>query len=383
MHSITGSSESLESRRIAFYAASYYNKDMKHAMNIRPAAAALLLCTASILPPAQQAAPQNGTSAGQAASVAVTKIGSYPCGRQPKQVLFSPDGSYIIMPLLDDKGFDVFSMQEKKVVRRISPPGAEKAGFAEGLFIPEKNAFFVSQMTTGTIHEYSYPDFSWRRSISTEGTWSKFIAWSPEQGLLAVSNWVSDDISLIDYESGAVVRKLKTGKAPRGMVFIDGGKTLVSLSFDSGIIEAFSVQSGKRTDSLSVPKACMRHIALAPGGTSAYVSDMYNRQVYRLSLHPLKITAQVRVFNNPNTIALLGGRWLFVSTRGPNNPADYTKRSPANGKIHIIDTADMSIQQTLTGGNQPTGLDLSPDGSYLCFSDFQDECIELYAVRQE
>ena len=37
----------------------------------------------------------------------LTKIGSYKCGRQPKQVLFSPDNKYVLMPLLDDKGFDI------------------------------------------------------------------------------------------------------------------------------------------------------------------------------------------------------------------------------------------------------------------------------------
>ena len=55
------------------------------------------------------------------------------------------------MPLLEDTGFDIFSVADKKVIKRITPPNAEKEGFAEGLFIPEKNAFFVSQMTTANI----------------------------------------------------------------------------------------------------------------------------------------------------------------------------------------------------------------------------------------
>ena len=105
----------------------------------------------------------------------LTKIGTFPCGQQPKQVLFSPDSKVIALPLLDDNGFDIFDMEEKKVVKRISPPNADKLGFAEGLFIKEKNCFFVSQMTTGTLYEYSCPDFKLKRSISTKGEWSKFI----------------------------------------------------------------------------------------------------------------------------------------------------------------------------------------------------------------
>ncbi|MBQ9538110.1 MAG: YVTN family beta-propeller repeat-containing protein, partial [Treponema sp.] len=292
------------------------------------------------------------------ASISLEKIGVYPCGKQPKQVLFSPDNKYVLLPLLEDTGFDVFSLEEKKVVRRISPPDADKHGFAEGLFIREKGVFLVSQMTTGCLYEYSCPGFEYKRTIKTGGTWSKFIAWSKERQLLAVSNWVSNDISIIDYSDGSLLRLISTGKAPRGMIFLDGGKVLVSLSFDSGLIEKFNVDTGKRTDCISVASSCMRHIACSSDQKTAFVSDMYNRQVYKLDLQSFKITGRCTVYRNPNTIDLLDDRWLFVSTRGPNNPQDYTKRSPSNGKIHIVDTKDMSIVKTFEGGNQPTGLDV-------------------------
>lgn len=319
-----------------------------------------------------------------ASPVSVEKIGVYPCGRQPKQVLFSPDGKYVLLPLLEDTGFDVFSVAEKKVIRRISPPDADKHGFAEGLFIPEKGVFLVSQMTTGCLYEYSWPEFEYKRTIKTGGTWSKFIAWSPEKDLLAVSNWVSNDISLLDYGTGKLIRLISTGKAPRGMLFLDGGSSLVSLSFDSGMIEKFDVDTGKRIKLIQIANSCMRHIVCTNDKLTAFVSDMYNRQIYKIDLKAFKITGQCRVYRNPNTIDLLGSsRYLFVSTRGPNNPEDYTKRSPSNGKIHIIDTTDMSIIETFEGGNQPTGLDVSDDGSLLCFSDFQDAALELYRIRQE
>ena len=314
------------------------------------------------------------------AQPALTKIGTYKCGRQPKQVLFSPDNKYVIMPLLEDTGFDIFSVADKKVIKRITPPNAEKEGFAEGLFIPEKNAFFVSQMTTANIYEYSYPDFKLRRTISTTGNWSKFIAWSSEKQLLAVSNWISNDISLIDYGTGKCIRKLKTGAAPRGLYFINGGKEIISLSFDSGKIEKFDVYTGKRLDSVTIENGAMRHIVMNSSKTTAYISDMYYRSIYEFDMATFKITRKTKVFNNPNTIDLLNDRWLFVSSRGPNNKEDYTKRSPENGKIQIIDTTTMQVVTSFEGGNQPTGLDVSDNGNLLCFSNFQDENIELYEI---
>ena len=311
----------------------------------------------------------------------LTKVGTYKCGRQPKQVLFSPDSKYIIMPLLDDNGFDIFSVQEKKIIKRINPPNAAKVGFAEGLFIPQKNTFLVSQMTTANVYEYSYPAFELIRTIPTTGNWSKFIAFSSEKQLLAVSNWVSNDVSIIDYKTGECLRKIKTGAAPRGLYFIEGGKTIISLSFDDGLIEKLDVETGKQLNVIKVSNGAMRHIVLNDDNTKAYVSDMYHRLVYEVNLTTFKITSQTQVFNNPNTIKLYNNRWLFVSSRGPNNKEDYTKRSPENGKIQIIDTQSMKIILSFEGGNQPTGLDVSPDGKYLCFSNFQDENIELYEIN--
>ncbi len=311
----------------------------------------------------------------------LTKAGTYKCGRQPKQVLFSPDSKYIIMPLLEDTGFDIFSVQEKKIIKRINPPNAAKLGFAEGLFIPEKNTFLVSQMTTANVYEYSYPSFELIRTIPTGGNWSKFIAFSPEKQLLAVSNWVSNDVSLIDYKSGKCLKMISTGAAPRGLYFIEGGKSIISLSFDDGLIEKFDVESGKQLSVIKVDKGAMRHIVLNSDNTKAYVSDMYHRLVYEVELDTFKINRKTQVFNNPNTIKLYKDRWLFVSSRGPNNKEDYTKRSPENGKIQIIDTTTMKVLLAFEGGNQPTGLDVSPDGKYLCFSNFQDENIELYEIN--
>jgi len=313
----------------------------------------------------------------------LTKIGTFSCGQQPKQVLFSPDSKVIALPLLDDNGFDIFDMEEKKVVKRISPPNADKLGFAEGLFIKEKDCFFVSQMTTGTIYEYSYPDFKLKRSISTKGEWSKFIAYNHDKNLLAVSNWISNTVSLIDYESGKLISHLKTSASPRGLLFTDNGESIIVLCFDGGKIQKFNTESGALEKEVTVNKSAMRHIVSSSDDKKAYVSDMYFRQIYEIDLSTLEILRKVQVHNNPNTIALANGKWLFVSCRGKNNPVDYTLRSLENGKICIIDTETMKVIKSFEGGNQPTGLDISLDGKILCFSNFQDGNIELYNIDFE
>lgn len=310
------------------------------------------------------------------------KTGTYKCGRQPKQVLFSPDSKYIIMPLLDDDGFDIFSIEQKKIIKRIKTPSSKEKGFAEGLFIPGKNTFFISQMTTGRIYEYSYPAFEYKRTIETKAKWSKFIAYCTQNNLIAVSNWTSNNISLINYTTGKLIRFINTKASPRGIYFLNEGKEIISLAFDGHAIEKFKTETGELLNSISVETSAMRHIVCDSKNKYAFVSDMYHRCVYKINLETFKIVSKARVFNNPNTIDLYKDKYLFVSCRGPNDPEDYTKRSPVNGKIYILKTEDMSFIDEIEAGNQPTGLDVSPDNKYLCFSNFQDEDIELYEIIQ-
>ena len=311
------------------------------------------------------------------------KIGVYSCGKQPKQVIFSPDDKFILLPLLEDEGFDIFSIEQKRIVKRINPPEKKKLGFAEGLFVQSKQSFFVSQMTTGNIYEYSYPNFEFKRTINTKGTWSKFIAYNSKCNMLVVSNWVSNDVSVIDYDSGNVKKLIKTKAAPRGMTFVENKNVLVVLSFDGGTIQKFSMKDYELLDSIYIENSAMRHIVTNAEKSKAWISDMYHSDILELDLKNFKIVKKYHVFNDPNTIDLLKNRYLCVSCRGPNNKVDYTKRSPANGKIIVIDTYEKKQLCEINGGNQPTGLALSQKQDLLVFSNFQDATLELYKIKFE
>jgi DNA-binding beta-propeller fold protein YncE len=312
------------------------------------------------------------------------EAGVFECGDQPKQVIFSPDDKFIFLPLLDDHGFQVFDVKEEKITKFIKPNRYSDMGFAEGLFLVNKSGeqtFFVSQMTTGYVYEYSYPDLTFIREIATGGIWPKFMAYSPKLNLLAVTNWSTNNVSIIDYETGNVVKLLGTKAAPRGVTFTNDGEFLIVLCFDGGVIHKFSTKNWKEEKSIFKKNAAMRHIVLNSDNTKAFVSNMYHFEVYEIDLVEFKITHTYKVFSNPNTIDLKDDKLLFVSSRGPNDPESYLKRSPVNGRITVIDVEKREIINVFEGGNQPTGLDVSYDGKYLCFSNFRDKNIEIYYLE--
>lgn len=311
-----------------------------------------------------------------------------PTGRAPKQVTFTPDGRYLVVTLLDDDGFDLIDLEDHFRSTRVVGPESGKRGYVESMMCPEKNSFWVSQMTTNAVYEYSLPSEAnpvplLLRSVDARGVWTKVMAVDPAYRWLAVANWVSNSVSILDYATGDLVAKLGSLSVPRGLAFSPDGAFLYIASYEGSFVRKYDTATWKAALSLSVPGSAMRHIALSADGGTAWVSDMAKRSVYRFDTDTMKIDRTYAVESHPNTIALSpDGKRLFVSCRGPNNPVSYYLRSPVDGAAYVFNLETDSVEAVLRGGNQPTGLAVSPDGGTLVFTNFLDNDLEVYRHRE-
>jgi YVTN family beta-propeller protein len=315
----------------------------------------------------------------------IDQMSIYSCGGAPKQVTFSPDDRYLFITLLGGTGFQIFDMEKKKILQLIGPKKwAKRLGFVEGIFIEKYGSYFVSQMGPAQIYEYKVdPDGTvvFKRSIKTGGSWSKVIAYCPQLDLLAVSNWSSDNVSIIDYNTGKVLNKIGKMEAPRGVAFSRNGKYLYVTSFDGGLILKYRTKDWKEIHRIYKRSAAMRHVVVTNDDKRIFVSNMYHCEVYEIDCESFTILHTYKVFHNPNTIDITDdARFLFVSCRGPNNKKAYTLRSPQDGQVIIFNTETKERVAAIKGGNQPTGLDVSNNGKYLAFSNFKDANFELYDI---
>lgn len=313
------------------------------------------------------------------------QVGIYSCGSAPKQVNFSPDNRFLYITLLGSSGYQIFDVKKKKIIQKVYVgQWYSKCGFVEGLFIEKYRSYFISQMTTARIFEYTIKEDDtpeYKRTISTEGLWSKVIAYSPVLDLLAVSNWISNDVSIIEYASGKVVKKLTGLVVPRGVEFSHDGKYLYVASYEGGLILKYATDTWNEEGRFYKRYGAMRHIRVSPDDSKVFVSNMLHREVYEFDADSFTLTHTYKVSYNPNTIDITAdARLLFVSNRGPNNPVNYTLRSPEDGEIMVFDIERKELLTSFRGGNQPTGLDVSNDGNLLAFSNFNDYTIELYDI---
>ncbi len=302
-------------------------------------------------------------------------------GVWPKQVVFSPDGESIVVPLLKGEGIDIIDFESRTVSRYVIPGYGRQRYFPDGLFSDDGSRFFLSQMPSDKIHVLTFPGPEYVTSFDTGGVWSKVIVFSPDRSKLLVSNWVSNDVTVFDAESLELERTLSyDARTPRGLAFTPDGKYLFITYYDSGHIVKARVEDWMAVHSFATGGA-NRDVIVDSRGETAYVSNMAHGVVYIIDVETDSITATIEVGRKPNTIRLTPDEeYLYVSCRGPNNPVDYELPSPEDGDIYVIDTADLDIVEVIPGGNQPTGLDISPDGEYLVFSNFQDNNVEIYRI---
>jgi YVTN family beta-propeller protein len=316
----------------------------------------------------------------------IEQVAVFQTGAHPKSVEFTPDGKYFASALLEGTGVDLFSTATFQKVKTIEIPQqyAKLRNFVEIVFFTDRNEMWVSQMAANAIHVIDMKDYSYKLTIPTKGIWTKIIAMTNDHKLAFASNWESHDVSVIDVNQYKVINKIKVAGIPRGMVTTIDDKFLYVCIFSSGEIQKIDIASGKIVKTMKFPKGAKRHILLDKAKNLLYVSDMYRGSIYVINPVDDKVIKEIPVDSKLNTAKLTpDGKYLFVSSRGPNNPETYLKKGPKFGKVFIIDTATLEIIEWIWGRNQPTGLDISPDVKYMAFTNFLDNEVEYYRIKSK
>lgn len=296
-------------------------------------------------------------------------------GRAPKQVAFTPDSRELWVTLLGGGGIEVF---DPLTGERLGAVDLPDAGAVEVIFDGDGDRAYASQMETGSVYEIDVESREVLRRLDTESSWTKVMVLSPDETTLYASNWLGNDVSEIDLRSGRLVRKIPVVTTPRGLYVDPSGSRLFVAGYEDGEIEVIDLTTGEG-EVIHESGGSMRH--LVGDGSRVFASDMARARVMKVDLETLDVTMLAPTDRAPNTIDLSpDGRVLAVSNRGRNNPESYYLPGPEWGSILLIDTATGSYLDAIVGGNQPTGLDLSPDGTLLASSDFLDDRVTVYEI---
>ncbi len=309
-----------------------------------------------------------------------------PTGSQPKSIEFSPDGEYMSVALLNGRGVEIYSREDMELYRRLYPPDkwSSKKGFVETVFFSTREELWVSQMTTGMIHVFDTSDWSYKLSFDCGGGWPKVITLNSREDTAFISNWESRNISVIDTDNYTVLGVIPVNGIPRGMAVSGDQRILYAANFTSGDINKIDIDKMELIGNIDLGDGALRHIVISDDKKRLYVSDMYYGTVSVVNTDTEKVEKSFYAGSNINTIKILTGRkMLFISSRGRNSENGYLQKGPVFGKVYLYDISAGKITDWTWGGNQPTGLAVSPLDNTIAFTDFLDHRIELYRLDDD
>lgn len=296
----------------------------------------------------------------------------------PKGVSVTPDGREAWTSILNGPpSIEIFDTASGKKTGEVD---IGEHGAVEVIFNEAGTLAYTSQMETAKCFEIDVATRKVLREFKTGSSWTKWVQLSPDEKTLYASNWIGDDVSVIDLTSGRLVRRIPVSNTPRGMYATKDGRYLYVAGFDSGDLERIDLQTWKVTP-LFTAGGALRHIVADEERGVLYISDMAKDVVWVHDMATEKTTKFATVDHKPNTIDLTpDGKVLFVSCRGANNSKSYYLPGPEWGSILAFDTESGKPLDALVAGNQPTALDVSADGTVLVFSDFLDNRLRLYQI---
>ncbi len=298
----------------------------------------------------------------------------------PKGVVFSPDGEEIWVTSLTNKqtGVYVFEALTGEEKARIQLPDG---GGVEVIFNQDGTRAYVSQMETARVFEIDSFRKEIMRVFETKSSWTKVLFLAADGSKLYASNWVDDNVSAFNLETGKLLNNFPSPDTPRGIYVTKDNKVLYIAGFGEGELQEIDLATG---DSKIIYKSdgALRHIVGDEERGFLFISDMARNTIWQFDMETKETTAFAETDVNPNTIALSPDKnILFVSNRGENySLTDYSRPGPEWGSILLFDVNTGLLLDAILGGNQPTGLDISPDGQWLAFSNFLDHNLEIYQI---
>ncbi|MGB9404688.1 MAG: YncE family protein [Candidatus Acidiferrales bacterium] len=222
--------------------------------------------------------------------------------------------------------------------------------------------------------------------------------YTPPSGPYAyVSNQFGSSVSVISTSTGTVVATIPIGTdcgeicpAPAGLaVTPDGSRVYVATNFGTVVVIATSTNTVSTTITLRSVCDCSSNpigVAITPDGTRAYVTDLGQRAVQVIDTTPSDdnynaVTATI-------TADDFGSLWAIAIS--PDGTAAYvTEFNPESegttSTVHRIDTnlADIEAEtyntetDTITVGNNPTGLAFTPDGASVFVTNNADNTVSV------
>ena len=178
------------------------------------------------------------------------------------------------------------------------------------------------------------------------------VAVSPDDSKVYVANSLSDNISVISTATNAVIATVSMQVSPSGMIFSPDGSKLYVASIGSNIIYIINTSSNAISGGITGDYIGFG-MAITPDGKTLYVADMSTKYVSVFSTVTNSLVTDILVGGNPYDLVM-----------SPDGTTAYAIND-LSGDVSVIKTATNTVATTFKVGVNPYGAVVSPDGKRL------------------
>lgn len=189
-------------------------------------------------------------------------------------------------------------------------------------------------------------------SIIEVGSVPKFLAVSPNDKSLLVTNWCSGDLSVIDLQTEEEVRRIELGKYPRGIA-IDSRSSFAYISImGEDQIAVLNLLDYSMTW-MPAHGQTPRHVVLDPTDRYLYISLSRDGEVAKIDLVKRELVKKVESGAETRSIVL-----------GPDGRFLYTVNYEDNS-ISKVDTESMEVLETIDTHEKPVGITVDTETNFI------------------
>ncbi|URA09479.1 cytochrome D1 domain-containing protein [Thermospira aquatica] len=309
-------------------------------------------------------------------------------GSMPKDLIFTPDGRYLVITFMGEQGIGYYDMKEAKLSMVRIPQYHRYVGYVEGVFSPDGKEFWFTQVDKkGKVFVVSLSNWSIVKEIDVQGSMPKVGEFTPDGRYYYVTCWDSATVTVIERETYQVREILRTtGYQPRGLGFSQDGHYLYVLFYGSGEIIKYDRTQGHKVVKTIKTGGSNGRFRLHPHRNWVYINNLRRSRFYILDLSTDTLSAPYACGIHPSNLKLSPDyRYMVITCRGKDNSKGFAYRSPEDGTVELYDIKESvpRLLEVIKGGNQPIGIAISSDGKILAISNFMDGTVDFYLVDTE
>ena len=179
------------------------------------------------------------------------------------------------------------------------------------------------------------------------GSVPKFMAMTPDDRYLLVSNWCSFTLSIIDTQTKSVVKSVYLGAYPRGIdITSNGSHAFVAImgSWDIAKVSLQSTSFGEVEQKITVGRS-PRHIIISKDENFLFVTLNGEGRIAKVDLkNPAEKIKKLRTGIRPRSMDISAdGRFLYAVNYGSNT-------------VSKIDSQSFQVVDTVKTGPRPIGI---------------------------